>query len=336
MGTKICGDYKLNFKKALRYIIASAVIMAAAYFFYLQFKINADIISAYHFSVNLYYIFISIVLGSFALLIGPLVWRIYVNSYIHEKLNYFEGFALYCTSAMFKYIPGKIWTYAAQIALMSSKGISNAVLIYINMVCFVCLTFVSAAYALYYYLFCMKAAAWGISILIFILLIALDVVFVIWNTSIINYLIIPVNRLFKIEIQPIKMGKIILVYTQILYFIAYMLLGTGLYFLAKGMSMEIPMADIFAVMATISVAAILGLMAFFTMGGLGVREGAMFLMLKQFLSIETALLLPIAARLLMLIVEFIMGLIGIMIGMKYGYFPKPAKSLQEEIIESNH
>jgi hypothetical protein len=326
----------MNFRTVLRYVLALAVVVAAAFFFYLQFKKNADMIGACHFGVNPHYIFISIIIASFALLSGPIVWRICVNSYIHKKLNFSEGFALYCTSAMFKYVPGKIWTYAAQIALMSSKGISNAVLIYINIVCFVCLTFVSAAYALYYYLFYMKAATWGISILIFILLIAFDVVFIIWNTSIINYMIIPVNRLFKIEIQPIKMRKIILVYTQILYFIAYMLLGTGLYFLAKGMSMEIPFADIFAIMATISVAAILGLMAFFTMDGLGVREGAMFFMLKQFLSIETALLLPIAARLLMLIVEFIMGLIGIIIGMKYGYFPEPAKTPQKEIIEDNN
>ena len=114
----------MNFKNGLRYISALAVVAAAVYFFYLQFKNNADALSAYHFSFNPYYIFIAIIFGSIALLIGPLVWRIYINSYISDKLNFAESYALYCTSAMFKYIPGKIWTYAAQIALMSSKGIS--------------------------------------------------------------------------------------------------------------------------------------------------------------------------------------------------------------------
>jgi uncharacterized membrane protein YbhN (UPF0104 family) len=321
----------VNLKKTLQYVSALAVVIAAVYFFYLQFMRNADAISVYNFNINPYYVFLSIIFGYFALLIGPIVWRMYVNNYLQKKLNYKEGFSLYCASAMFKYIPGKVWTYAAQIALMSSKGISSAVLIYINMVCFICLAFVAAMYALYYYLFCLRIVMWEISVLIFILLIVLDFVFIIWNISIINYLIIPVNRFFKMEIQPFKMKKILFVYTQGLYFIAYMLMGIALYFLAAGIGLEIPFYNIFAIMATISVAGILGYMAFFSMGGLGVREGAMFFMLKQFSNIETALVLPIAARLLYIIVELLMGIAAIIIGMKFGYFPELIKSRQKKI-----
>jgi hypothetical protein len=208
----------VNFKKTLRYISALAVVTVAVYFFYLQFKNNTDVINAYDFNINPYYIFISIIFGSIALLSGPFVWRIYVNSYLHEKLNFSESYVLYCTSAMFKYIPGKIWTYAAQITLMSSKGISKVVLIYINMVSFICLAFVSAMFASYYYLFCVRVTTREISILTFILLIVLDFVFIIWNNSIINFLIVSVNRLFKVEIKPLKTKRIIFVYTQTFYF----------------------------------------------------------------------------------------------------------------------
>ena len=101
--------------------------------------------------------------------------------------------------------------------------------------------FCFSIYILYIIIFSVcKVTPWGISILIFILLIALDFVFIIWNTSIINYLIIPINRIFKIEIQPVKMKKIIFVYVQMLYLLAYVLLGMGMYFLAKGMGMEMP------------------------------------------------------------------------------------------------
>jgi len=308
------------------------VVIAAVCFFYLQFKKNAEAISAFHFSVDLYYLFISIISGSFALLIGPIVWRIFVNNYLQKKLSFSEGFTFYCTSTMFKYVPGKIWTYAAQIALMSSKGISIAVLIYINLASFICLAFVSAAYALYYYLFCLKIVTWEISVLIFILFIFLDFVFIIWNNSIINYLIIPINRVFKVKIEPIKTKIIIFIYAQIFYFLVYIFLGIAMYFLAKGMNMEIPFANIFAIMATISVALILGLTAFFSMGGLGVREGAMFFMLKQFSSIGAALILPVAARLLITVVELFMVGIAIIIGVKYGHFPKLAKNRQKEIV----
>jgi len=57
-----------------------------------------------------------------------------------------------------------------------------------------------------------------ISILTFILLIVLDFVFIIWNNYIINFLIVSVNRLFKVEIKPLKTKRIIFVYTKIFYF----------------------------------------------------------------------------------------------------------------------
>jgi hypothetical protein len=326
----------VNSRKALRYILALAVVVAVGYFFCLEFKKNADVINASHFNVNPYYFFISLILGSFALLSGPLVWRIYVNSYLHEKLSFSESFGLYCTSAMFKYIPGKVWTYAAQIALMSSKEISNTVLIYINLASFICLAFVSAMYTLYYYLFCLQIVTWGISVLIFILLIALDFVFIIWNDTIINYLIIPVNSLFKMRIQPIETKRIIFVYAQMIYFVAYIFLGVATYFLAKGINMEIPFNNIFAIIATLAVSLVSGLLAFFSIGGLGVREGAMFFMLKQFSTIEIALIIPVAARLLAIIIELFMAIIAIIIGIKYGYFSKLVKTGQKEIAVDNN
>jgi hypothetical protein len=316
----------MNFKKIMRYTLTLAVVIIAVYFFYLQFKNNADAIKTFHFSISFYYLFISFIIGCFAFLSGSIVWQIYVNSYLNEKLSFSEGFSLYFTAMMFKYIPGKIWTYAAQIALMSSKGISNAVLIYINFACFICLAFVSAAYVLYYYLIYLQVISWQISVLLFILLIVLDAIFIIWNNSIINYLIGPINRLFKIEIQPIKTKKILFIYIQIIYCFAYFLLGASMYFLAKGFNLGMPFANIFAMMAAISIAAIAGYLAFFTMGGLGVREGALFLLLKQFSSIETALILPIAGRLMIIAGEILYAIIAIIIGLKYGYLSKSNES----------
>jgi len=184
---------------------------------------------------------------------------------------------------------------------------------------------------LFYYLFWLKVTHWVISVLIFILLIALDFVFIKWNTAIINPLIIPLGRLFKVEIEPIRMKKRIFVYVQLLYFVAYGYLGVALYFLAIGIGMNMPFLNIFAIMATISLSAIMGYIAFFSPGGLGVREGMMFVMMKQFSTVEVALILPLAARLLCIIADIFLGFVGIYIGIRYGYFPKVAKSPQAEI-----
>lgn len=320
----------MTLKKIIQYLLALIVIVAVGCFFYLEFKKNLDVIRACHFTANPYYIFISLILVTVGFLMVTFIWKICVNNYLRKKLSFCESMALYNTSAMLKYIPGTIWTYTAQIALTSSKGISKAVLIYINMICFICLIFVSAIYALCYYLFYLQMAPWGISILIFTLLIALDFVFIIWNTSIINYLIIPINRIFKREIQPLKIKKLLVIYLQLIYLFSYMPAGIGMYFLAKGIGIEIPFSSILPIIATLSVSLVLGYIAFFSPGGLGIREGTMFMMLKQFSNIETALILPIAMRLIYIIIELLLGIIGILAGMKYGYFSKQTKSRQKQ------
>jgi hypothetical protein len=321
-------------KKVLKYVLASVVTAAAVYFFYFQFRQNADIIAAYHFQINVYQISGALFFGTLAVLIGPYVWQLYVNDHLKAKLNYFESFTLFCASSIFKYIPGKIWHYAAQIALMSSKGISRAVLIYINLVCLIGFMFVSVLFAAYYFLFTVRVVPWETGVFIFAMLIAADIIFINWNTSLVNYFISPIRRLLKIELQPITMKRSLFIYTQALYFLAYVLFAAALYCLARGIGLGMPFPDILSIMATISIAAISSSLAIFTVGGLGVREGAMFFMLKQFSNTETALILPFAARLGLLFVELLVGVTAIGLGLKRGYFSTPATDpLKESIVE---
>ncbi|HOU50266.1 MAG: flippase-like domain-containing protein [Smithella sp.] len=325
----------MNWKKVLRHACALAIIIAVAVFFYLEFQKNADVIRAFHFHIHISYCIAAAALGSVALMIGPLIWRSFVNDYLHKKLNFCEAVSFYNTSALFKYIPGKIWNYAAQIALMSSKGIPNTALIYINLACFVCFAFVSFVYASGYFLFYTRTVTGGIYVLCFVLLLVLDFIFIVRNASIMNYLIIPLNRFFRMDIHPVKIKKMIFVYTQLLQFIGYLLIGMAVYLLARGMGLEVPFNRIIDILATITLAGILGSLAFFTPGGLGVREGVMFMMLKQFTGIETALILPVMARLLYVIVELILGIAGIMIGLKYGYFPDLLQNRQDVTLPNN-
>jgi len=328
-------DHRVNLKTWLRYTLTWCIIIAVSFFFYLEFKKNADVIRAYHFHVNIYCLVAAVILGTIALGIGPFIWRSFVNDYLHKKINYREAMAFYNTSAMFRYVPGKIWNYAAQIAMMSSKGISNAALIYINLVCFICFAFVSFIYTSYYAIFWARTVTGGTYVLLFIMLIALDVAFIIWNAAIMNCLIVPLNRFFKLSIQPVKIKKVIFVYTQLLQSVGYLLMGAAMVFLGRGIGLEIPFSMIFQILAAITLAGVSGSLAFFAPGGLGVREGVMFMMFRQFTGIETALILPVVGRLLYIIVELILGITGIMIGLKYGYFPELMKNRQDVIIPDN-
>ena len=299
------------------------------YFFYDQFKHNWDSIQAYHFSLNGYYLAAAFAAMLIAFLMDTYIWQICMNHYLKKKLGFLESIAFVNTSNLFKYIPGRLWAYTVQIALMAKKNIAKSLVLYVNFVCLLCVIIVSTIYGLYYLLFYLKILPMPISILLFGFLILADFAFIVWNTNIINWLIIKINKFFMRDIQPIKIEKWLILYIQFLYLIAWIPPGISAYFLAKGIGLDVAFSDVLALVSSMSVSWIIGYIAIFTPSGLGVREGIMFLMLKQFSNVKTALILPLATRLVCIIIELLLGIIGILLGIKYGYFPKQEKSRQK-------
>jgi glycosyltransferase 2 family protein len=311
---------KLSFRNILQVVLAFIVVITTAFFFYSQFMKNWDQVNTFNFNVTWYYVVISFALMVVSFLIETYIWQICVNDYVQKKLRFTESLALLNTSALLKYIPGRIWSYTAQIAMMSSRGISKSLLIYVNAICFLCFAVVSGVYGFCYYFFVIKVTFLSISISILALFIIVDFAFVKWNTSIINRLIVVINMLFKREIEPIKMRKLLIFSIQLLYLFDYMFMGMSMYFLSQGLGMAVSLSSIIAIAATISISSLLGHIVFISPAGLGVREGTMFVMLKQFSSIEAALILPIATRLVLITIDVLLGGIGIWIGIKYRYY----------------
>jgi glycosyltransferase 2 family protein len=311
---------KLCLRSILQAILTLVIVIATGFFFYSEFQKNWDEISAYSFNVNLYFLILSFALMLISSLMETYIWQICVNDYIPKKLKFSESLALFNTSALLKYIPGRIWSYTAQIAMMSLKGISKSLLIYINVICFLCFTVVSAVYGFCYYFFFMKVASLNISILVLTMFIIFVFAFIKWNTVIVNHLINTINRLFKRKIEPIKMRKLLLGSIHLLYLLDYMFMGMSMYFLALGLSMNISLSSILAITATISLSSLVGYIVFISPGGLGVREGVMFVMLKQFSNIEAALILPIVTRIVVIIIDILLGASGIWLGIKYQYY----------------
>ena len=314
----------------MQYLLAAVAITAMVYFFYDQFKRNWDSIKTYHFAINYYYLVASIFVMTIGFLMETYIWQICMNHYLKKKLGFLESIAFVNTSNLFKYIPGRLWAYTVQIALMAKKNIAKSLVLYVNFVCLLCVIIVSTIYGLYYLLFYLKILPMPISILLFGFLILADFAFIMWNTNIINWLIIKINKFFMRDIQPIKIEKWLILYIQFLYLIAWIPPGISAYFLAKGIGLDVAFSDVLALVSSMSVSWIIGYIAIFTPSGLGVREGIMFLMLKQFSNVKTALILPLATRLVCIIIELLLGIIGILLGMKYGYFPKQEKSRQKQ------
>jgi uncharacterized membrane protein YbhN (UPF0104 family) len=60
-----------------------------------------------------------------------------------------------------------------------------------------------------------------------------------------------------------------------------------------------------------------GFLAFFVPGGIGVREGLFYLVLSEYGAGALALILPIAMRLMSMLVDALLGLLGLVYLRKY-------------------
>ena len=135
-----------------------------------------------------------------------------------------------------------------------------------------------------------------------------------------NKLIMTINRLFKREIQPLNESRSLILLIQFIYICSWALMGAGGYFLAEGVGLEIPVTDIFAILAAMSLSWLIGYFAVFSPGGLGIREGFMLLMLNGVVNTATALIFPVISRLMYLIAEGFMGVAAILFGFRHDVF----------------
>ena len=308
------------FKKKVSYFLSLAVIIVVAYFFYREFKSNWEVLHNYQFSIKLNYIIISFVLISIAFLIDAFIFQICINKYVErKKVSFLTSVVILSTSNLFKYIPGLIWGYTAQILWFSKKGIAKYKILYANFIysisAIIVAIFLGIMPARYYF----PIMGFKSEVILLILLI-LDLLFIFCNSTLTNFLIRVLNRGFNREIQILHTPKFLLIGIQIIYLIQWNLVGLGGYFLAQGIGLEISFTNFYALLASMSLSWVVGYLSVITPGGLGVREGIMYVMLNHVTDVQTSLIMPIATRFLYLLVELVLGCIGFLLAVKFRIF----------------
>lgn len=308
------------FNKKIPHFLSLAVIMVVVYFFYREFKSNWELLHNYQFSIKLNYIIISFVITSIAFLIDAFILKICINKYVErKKISFLTSVVILNTSNVFKYIPGIIWGYTAQILWFSKKGISKYKVLYANFICSISAVIVSILLGIMHarYYFPIMGFKSEVVWLIFLIL---DLLFIFCNSKLTNFLIRIINRGFNREIQTLHTPKFLLIGIQMIYLIQWNLVGLGGYFLAQGIGLEISFTNFYALLASMSLSWVIGYLSVITPGGLGVREGIMYLMLNHVTNVQTSLIMPIATRFLYLLVELSLGFIGFLLAVKFRIF----------------
>jgi hypothetical protein len=105
-------------------LISILVIVAVFYYLFDNLLTSYQNLSEKHFEVIYTRLSISFVLLLFTFLFNPIAWMKIIND-MHEDMDYRKSFSIYYASQLGKYFPGRIWSYAGQVYLAQTQGLSG-------------------------------------------------------------------------------------------------------------------------------------------------------------------------------------------------------------------
>lgn len=311
----------MNTGKILRIAAFLIIIILISYFYFLEFNKNWSSLQDFKFIIRAHYLFLSLLLFLIGYFLETYIWQVCINKHIGRPLlNFAQSIAVVNSSGLLKYLPGRIWTYTAQVLWLKKYGISKSVILYVNLICILGSVIVSLYFGLIYIWWYTNLLSATVTAFLFVVLVLANGAYIIWHTQILNKFIIVAGKFLKKEIRPLKNSRSLFVYIQFIYFCGWLFLGLSAYFLATGVGLHIQYSELFALLASTSLSWIVGYFAVVAPGGLGVREGMMLVMLREIVNPQVALIYPILSRIMYLVAEALLGLVAFILGLKYKIF----------------
>lgn len=240
-------------------------------------------------------------------LIATLAWRMVIVGVSGKSLTIKESIGLLNISQLTKYVPGKVWSYALQMLLLSAQGISKSRVLSVNVIMLLSLAGSSAVIGMGYLLFSGILLPRVLSAVIFSIVLTAYLLLVFGGTWAINLLIRIVNRILHRELDTIEVSLSIMFRAHGLNLLSNLLYGASGYLVALGVGMPGDFFLLIPISAAMLLSDTVGFFVFLVPGGIGVREGVMFAMLKSVIDIQTCFVLPIAFRLVTTVNDLLLG-----------------------------
>lgn len=315
----------MNYNKYIKSLLSVVVVAFFVVFFYREFKDNWESVKTFHLQINWGYIVLGIFMMIANYLCVTLSWHLGINYFDNqEKLKFTQSIVFVNISQLGKYIPGKLWSYVVQIYWLASKGVPKTTILYLNIITTSLIILVSMIIGC---LFLMMIPDWyhyRTEIIIFISLLLILNLLLLNN----NILKIFINLFSKITKQKISLNQLSvcrIISMQFIYVIGALFWILAGYFITLGMGFNFNGVRMLFIAAAMLLGDVIGFIVLVAPGGLGVREGTIYLILKGTGIIQYALIFPIVVRLLNIVTDLIMGVASIVIMSSSKYFPRNNK-----------
>ncbi|HET9930259.1 MAG TPA: lysylphosphatidylglycerol synthase domain-containing protein [Polyangiaceae bacterium] len=308
----------MNGRQALKYFVYAAVLGGIGFFFYRAFEKNWDKVAAHQFKLD----YVALALALFTLVATYIVsmygWHRSINALSRgPQLTISQSLAAVNSSNLTKYLPGKVWSYAFQLYWLSGAGFSKALITYVNVINLAISIVTTLIAGFFLLLFNPGKLGFGATLAALVGVVVADLVAVKFHAPLIRFGLSQLGRLLKRELTYFEPPPRVWLELHAAHLAAAFTFGLAAYFTSLAIGYSLPLSQAPLVMAALLIADLVGFVAIFVPGGLGVREGFMYVMLGGAGSGSLALTLPLAIRMLNMVVD--LGLGGLALHLSRGF-----------------
>ena len=293
-------------KNKTRLIIGSIVSVAIIVFLLKTLYINLQKIPIKSIQLNYYYISISVIILIFVYVLSVFVW-ILLLKFLGESIKFKQALYIVSVSQISRFIPGKIWPIMGKVYLGDKIGIKKGkILLSVALENIIGLIAVISIALLVVYSRINLKSFLRLDILVLILLFCV----ILMHPSVIQYALKLISKLTKRQIMTLNLK-----YTQLLLILLFHIcIGfaqcIGFFFLLRSMYF-ISTALILPISGIYMLSYLIGFLSFVTPGGLGVKEGALSVLLTMYIPASFAIMIALVSRLWTLVPEILFLLVSL-------------------------
>jgi uncharacterized membrane protein YbhN (UPF0104 family) len=296
------------FRIGLKYVAGPVIVACIAYFFYRAFQGNWASIRAQHLEFQPEYLALAVVCMLVTYLVPTYGWQLTINTLGGgNELTFSQTVATVNSSNLVKYVPGKVLTYALQVYWLANRGFSKSLVVYVNALNLLISLAVSLIFGFGCLLFSPSPIPTSVTLAIVIVGCVLDVIGFKYHAAALKLMIRIYNRIFKRDVSYVDVPGSLLARLHLVHLISVIAFGISAYFTSLGIGYYLPPSSAPRLMAAILIADTIAFFAVVTPGGLGVREGLMYLALGGAKGTSLAITLPIATRAVHMSVDLLLG-----------------------------
>ncbi|MBA7482109.1 hypothetical protein ES707_17590 [subsurface metagenome] len=313
----------MKISRTLIFLIKLAIVLAIVFFIVRAVIADWEKVQSYEWQINPLLLALSCAgfFAAYAVLV--LIWKRVLKAFGYT-VSYQEAWAIYFIGNLGRYIPGKVWTVVG-VAYMAGKSGIPAVVAGTAAICAQAYSVLSSFVFFVIFFILRNSAFTGIRFIwtLFFPVILILIFLVPRNLErMLNLILVRLGR----ERVSLKLTTAAAMKITCMYLCSWLVYGCAFWLFVSSMT-GIGSFNPFFLAGAFAVSYVLGYIAFFAPGGIGVREGILSMLLTGMVSAGVAIVISFSARLMTTCVELIcVGAVLIQKGFAYGKEKKKART----------